>query len=90
MDNNHSAFIATYQATRSQKAKKQMLKTYMLSLSSEDLDSFIFGTLDTLEQHIKADMDKNSLSDLDKNIIINDLDAMSNALVTKSRRLKAA
>ena len=89
MDNNHTAFIATYQATRTQKAKKQLLKTYMLSLSSEALDSFIFGTFDTLEQHIKADMDKNLLTDSDKQLIINDLDAMSNALVIKPQGLKA-
>ncbi len=89
MDNNHTAFIATYQATRTQKAKKQLLKTYMLSLSSEELDSFIFGTFDTLEQHIKADMDKNLLTDSDKQLIINDLDIMSSKLVVKPQGLKA-
>ncbi len=88
MDNNHTAFIATYQATRTQKAKKQLLKTYMLSLSSEELDSLIFGTFDTLEQHVKADIDKNLLSDSDKQLIINNLDTMSSALVAKPQGVK--
>jgi hypothetical protein len=88
MDNNHAAFIAIYQNTRTQKAKKQLLKTYMLSLSSKELDSFIFGTLDKLELLIKTDMDKNSLSDSDKQTIIADLEVMANSL--ESKRLKAA
>ena len=88
MDNNHAAFIAIYQNTRSQKAKKQLLKTYMLSLSSKELDSFIFGTLDKLELLIKTDIDKNNLSDMDKQTIIADLDAMANVL--EPRHLKAA
>ncbi len=90
MGNNHSAFIETYQATRTQKAKKLLLKSYMLGLSSEELDSFIMGTFDQLEHHIKADLDANTLSDIDKQTIISDLSDMSNVLTTKQRRLKAA
>ena len=88
MDNNHTAFIATYQATRTQKAKKQLLKTYMLSLSSKELDSFIFGTFDKLEKLIKSEMDKNSLSEIEKQSIIADLGIMANSL--EPRHLKAA
>ena len=70
MENNHDAFLAIYSATRTQKEKKQLLKTYMLSLSSDNLDSFIFNNLDALENKIKALEEKNSLSEINKKEII--------------------
>ena len=86
MENIHASFITTYQATRTQKEKKQLLKTYMLSLSSDDLDSFIFNNLDTLEQKIK----EVQLTDTEKQELIDELDGLTSILAENPKRLKAA
>ena len=90
MENNHDAFLALYSATRTQKEKKLLLKTYMLSLSSDELDSFIFNNLDALEHEIKASEGKNSLSELNKKEIIEGLESLTLAITSKSKREKAA
>ena len=90
MDNNHSDFLATYSATRSQKVKKQLLKTYMLSLSSNDLDSFIFNNLDALENKINALEVRNSLTEIDKKVITDGLEGLALMITSNSKREKAA
>ena len=90
MENNHDAFLASYSATRFQKEKKQLLKTYMLSLSSDDLDSFIFNNLDKLEHKIKTAEEKNSLTEIDKKEIIKGLEDLTLVITTKTKREKAA
>ena len=90
MNNNHDAFLKTYQATRTHTEKKRVLKTYMLSLSSEDLDSFIFNNLDALEQNINASDEKNKLSELDKKELILKLDDLALIVTTKTKQQKVA
>ena len=90
MDNNHNAFLKTYQATRTHSEKKRLLKTYMLSLSSDDLDSFIFNNLDSLEQKIQASDEKNKLSELDKKELILKLDDLALIVTTKTKQQKVA
>ena len=90
MDNNHDAFLKTYHATRIHTEKKKALKVYMLSLSSDELDTFIFNNLDSLEQRIKASDEKNKLSELDKKQLILKLDDLSLIVTTKAKYQKTA
>ena len=90
MENNHDAFLATYSATRFQKEKKQLLKTYMLSLSSDDLDSFIFNNFDALENKIKDSEERNTLSEMNKKEIIEGLEGLALVITAKTKREKAA
>ena len=90
MDNNHDAFLKTYQAIRTHTEKKKVLKTYMLSLSSDDLDTFIFNNLDSLEQKIQASDEKNKLSESDKKELIFKLDDLALIVTTKTKRQKVA
>ena len=90
MDNNHDAFLTIYQATRTHTEKKCVLKAYMLGLSSDDLDSFIFNNLDALEQKIQASDEKNKLSELDKKELILKLDDLALIVTAKTKQQKVA
>ena len=90
MDNNHDAFLKTYHTIPTHTEKKKILKTYMLSLSSDELDTFIFNNLDSLEQKIKASDEKNKLSELDKKQLILKLDDLSLIVTTKAKYQKTA
>ena len=62
----------------------------MLSLSSDDLDSFIFNNLDALENKINALEDKNCLTEIDKKVITDELEGLALMLTSNAKREKAA
>ena len=59
---NHNIFWAKYNALTIESVKKKLMKNYMLSLKSSDLDSFIFGNI----AEIKRGIDTVELSQDDK------------------------
>ncbi len=62
----------------------------MLSLSSDDLDSFIFHNLDKLHTYIVDSEEKNTLTESDKQELLSSLSDLELTLASKSKRPKAA
>lgn len=68
---NHDIFLEKYHAELDESIQERMMKNYMLSLSSSDLDSFIFDNLRAIRTYVEMPdlSDKQRLSiaaDLDK------------------------
>ena len=51
---NHDIFWDAYNVQTSDIVKKSMMKDYMLSLSSADLDSFIFDNLRAIRTYVET------------------------------------
>jgi hypothetical protein len=87
MATNHNVFLKTYYATKSAKAKAQLLKNYMLSLDSEALDIFILGNMDELANNIAAQ--KGKITENEKQKALEILETSEELLLPKVKRKKA-
>ena len=67
---NHDLFWDVYNVQTSDTVKKNMMKDYMLNLSSADLDSFIFDNLRAIRTYVET----TDLSDKERLSIAADLD----------------
>ena len=50
---DHEAFSRRYNALESETEKQTVLKNYMLGLSSEELDDFMFGNIQKLREGLQ-------------------------------------
>jgi hypothetical protein len=73
---NHDIFIEKFHAELDESNQGIMMKDYMLSLSSADLDSFIFDNLRAIRTYIET----TDLSDKQRLSIAADLDKAKNML----------
>jgi hypothetical protein len=67
---NHDIFWNVYNVQTSDIVKKNMMKDYMLNLSSKDLDAFIFDNLRAIRTYVET----TDLSDTERASISSDLD----------------
>jgi hypothetical protein len=67
---NHDIFWNVYNVQTSDIVKKNMMKDYMLNLSSKDLDAFIFDNLRAIRTYVET----TDLSDTERASISADLD----------------
>ena len=64
MKYNHEAFLKKYWAIESEFEQKQMMRDYMLSLTIEQLDDFMFGNIEKIKIGIESLAAKNQLDEV--------------------------
>lgn len=75
---NHDTFFKKYTAETDDKARLLMMKSYMLNLSSAELDDFILGNLKVIRHYIET----TDLSNDESTFIFSELDE-AKALIQK-------
>ncbi len=89
MTYNHEAFLKKYWATKSLSKQKEMMKTYMLSLPSNELDNFMFGNIEKIKLGIESLAAEKQLDANVKNQIAEQLDSIENKIRRFKQPLKA-
>jgi hypothetical protein len=74
MTYNHEAFLKKYWAATSEFEQKEMMRAYMLSLPTEELDNFMFGNIEKIKDGIESLAAKNQLNKAVRNQISQQLD----------------
>ena len=80
MTYNHEAFLKKYWATTSEFEQKEMMRAYMLSLPTEELDNFMFGNIEKIKNGIESLATKKQLNTVVKNQISQQLESIGDKI----------
>lgn len=89
MTYNHEDFLKKYWATKSLSKQKEMMKDYMLSLPTDELDNFMFGNIKKIKFGIESLAAEKQLDAHIKNQFEEQLDSIENKIRHFKQPLKA-
>ena len=90
MSYNHEAFLKKYWATPSENEQKTMMKNYMLSLSTAELDNFMFGNIEKIKNGIESLAAKGELDSTARSDISQQLESIGDRISHFKQPVKAA
>jgi hypothetical protein len=67
-------FANQWHKLRDENLREETLKNYMLSLTVEEMDDFVFGNLDSIESGLIKMIDKGEMTENIKSTFLNDFD----------------
>ena len=76
MKYNHEAFLKKYWATPSESEQQQMMKNYMLSLPTDELDNFMFSNIEKIKSGIESLAAENELDSVLQKEFMQQLDSI--------------